>query len=78
MSARSLPMNLTHAVRSIPDGQPFSLLGDMAAEGGAMAGVIRVHDDRPAGSWECHPAGDELLVLLDGRATTSCPPATPC
>src|SRR5690606_26585007 len=69
MHATSRSTNLKHAIRSIPEGEPFSLLGDMTAEGGAMAGVIRVHDDRPAGSWECHPAGEELLVLLDGRAT---------
>ncbi|TFL14759.1 cupin domain-containing protein [Pusillimonas caeni] len=62
-------INLNSAVRSIPDNKPFSLLGGLSGEIGAMVGVIRIHNNRPAGSWERHPKGDELLVVLDGCFT---------
>src|SRR5690606_23128418 len=61
--------NLNTAVRTIADEKTFSLLGDLRGEIGAMVGVIRIHNNRPAGSWERHLKGDELLVVLDGRFT---------
>jgi quercetin dioxygenase-like cupin family protein len=65
----SVAVNLRQALDTIPDDQPFSLLGHHRCDEESMVGVITIHNTRPDSSWERHPRGDELLVILDGRMT---------
>jgi len=54
-------------IAGIPEGRGYALIGYYACPKAAMVGVIRVRDNRPSHSWECHGGGDELLVVLSGR-----------
>jgi len=50
------------------------ILGDYAVNGQAMLGVIRIQEESTRGFWERHDGGDEILVLLQGRATMTLRP----
>ncbi|KYF87084.1 hypothetical protein BE20_27110 [Sorangium cellulosum] len=45
------------------------ILGSYAASGPCMVGVVTKAAGSTDGSWERHDGGDELLVILRGRAT---------
>jgi len=48
---------------------PRSRDGHERMQDGCTLGVVAFHDDRSvhADCWECHPAGDEVLCVLEGR-----------
>ncbi|XXX78428.1 cupin domain-containing protein [Sorangium sp. So ce134] len=45
------------------------ILGSYSASGPCMVGALTVPADSNDGSWERHDGGDELIVILRGRAT---------
>jgi mannose-6-phosphate isomerase-like protein (cupin superfamily) len=52
------------------DGRATPVLRPDWREGGYCAlGIADFHDDQSvhADHWECHPAGDEILCVLEGR-----------
>jgi quercetin dioxygenase-like cupin family protein len=66
--------SIAAAIAAIPDPRAPRMVGDLAAQGGAMVGVIRIAAGRPRG-WERHDGGDELLVVVAGRFTMALRPA---
>lgn len=59
---------------AILDPRHPRLLGDYAARGSAMLGVIRIGVEGTDGFWERHDGGDELLVVIAGRFTMTLRP----
>ena len=63
-----LALDGTGGVTPLPVGPNFwATIEQNEQVRGTLAGVYAMTDDWP--HWEMHPAGDEVLVLLEGEAT---------
>jgi mannose-6-phosphate isomerase-like protein (cupin superfamily) len=58
--------NLDKTVGAIPSQSRYSILSEFDCSHSAMIGVIRIGGEQPAGAWEVHTEGDELLMVLSG------------
>jgi mannose-6-phosphate isomerase-like protein (cupin superfamily) len=61
--------SIAQELATLVPGGDFRLLDHHLADGPVMAGVIRIDADSVKGFWERHDGGDEILVILAGRAT---------
>ncbi|NMO19387.1 cupin domain-containing protein [Pyxidicoccus fallax] len=69
-----LSFTIATELAAISDPRQARMLGDYAAHGGAMLGVIRIGVEGTNGFWERHDGGDELLVVVSGRMTMTLRP----
>lgn len=61
--------NTNSVLREIKPGDGPKILADLAVDGAAMLGVIRIKSAGRENLWERHPQGDEVLIMIEGRAT---------
>ncbi|MGV0759224.1 hypothetical protein V6768_07945 [Tistrella mobilis] len=61
--------SIAQELATLVPGGDFRLLDHHLADGPVMAGVIRIDAGSVKGFWERHDGGDEILVILAGRAT---------
>ncbi|WP_437499030.1 cupin domain-containing protein [Sorangium sp. So ce1099] len=62
-------LDIAGALASLTDPGALRLLGSYTAGGPCMVGVTTKAAGSTDGFWERHDGGDELLVVLRGRAT---------
>ncbi|XYH93549.1 cupin domain-containing protein [Sorangium sp. So ce1128] len=62
-------LDIAGALASLTDPGALRILGSYAAGGPCMVGVTTRAAGSTDGFWERHDGGDELLVILRGRAT---------